>query len=64
MNERVPVTYRDAGVDMDAGEELIDRIQSKDGRNYVTGEMGRRRMPCGTNSYEMSGAAICSVSST
>ena len=27
MNERVPVTYRDAGVDMDAGEELIDRIK-------------------------------------
>jgi phosphoribosylformylglycinamidine cyclo-ligase len=27
MNERVPVTYRDAGVDIDAGEALIDRIK-------------------------------------
>jgi phosphoribosylformylglycinamidine cyclo-ligase len=27
MNERVPVTYRDAGVDIDAGEHLIDRIK-------------------------------------
>jgi len=27
MNERAPVTYRDAGVDIDAGEELIDRIK-------------------------------------
>jgi len=27
MNERVPATYRDAGVDIDAGEELIDRIK-------------------------------------
>jgi phosphoribosylformylglycinamidine cyclo-ligase len=27
MNERVPVTYRDAGVDIDAGEDLIERIK-------------------------------------
>jgi phosphoribosylformylglycinamidine cyclo-ligase len=27
MNERVPATYRDAGVDIDAGEELVDRIK-------------------------------------
>jgi phosphoribosylformylglycinamidine cyclo-ligase len=27
MNERAPVTYRDAGVDIDAGEALIDRIK-------------------------------------
>jgi phosphoribosylformylglycinamidine cyclo-ligase len=27
MNQRVPATYRDAGVDIDAGEELIDRIK-------------------------------------
>ena len=27
MNERVPVTYRDAGVDIDVGEDLIDRIK-------------------------------------
>jgi len=27
MIERAPVTYRDAGVDMDAGEELVERIK-------------------------------------
>jgi phosphoribosylformylglycinamidine cyclo-ligase len=27
MTERAPVTYRDAGVDMDAGEELVERIK-------------------------------------
>jgi phosphoribosylformylglycinamidine cyclo-ligase len=27
MNQRVPATYRDAGVDIDAGEELIERIK-------------------------------------
>ncbi len=27
MTERAPVTYRDAGVDIDAGEELIERIK-------------------------------------
>ena len=26
MTERAPVTYRDAGVDIDAGEELVSRI--------------------------------------
>ena len=26
MTERTPVTYRDAGVDIDAGDELVDRI--------------------------------------
>ena len=27
MNERAPVTYRDAGVDIDAGEDLVERIK-------------------------------------
>src|SRR5579862_9809955 len=27
MTERAPVTYREAGVDIDAGEELIERIK-------------------------------------
>ena len=27
MTERAPVTYRDAGVDIDAGEELVERIK-------------------------------------
>lgn len=27
MNKRAPVTYREAGVDIDAGEELVDRIK-------------------------------------
>jgi phosphoribosylformylglycinamidine cyclo-ligase len=27
MNERMPVTYREAGVDIDAGESLIERIK-------------------------------------
>jgi phosphoribosylformylglycinamidine cyclo-ligase len=27
MTERVPVTYREAGVDIDAGEELVERIK-------------------------------------
>src|SRR5450432_3438162 len=29
MTERAPVTYRDAGVDIDAGEALVDRIKGK-----------------------------------
>src|ERR1700736_2593827 len=27
MTERAPLTYRDAGVDIDAGEELVERIK-------------------------------------
>ena len=27
MTERTPVTYREAGVDIDAGEELVERIK-------------------------------------
>jgi phosphoribosylformylglycinamidine cyclo-ligase len=29
MTERAPVTYRDAGVDIDAGDELVERIKPK-----------------------------------
>ena len=29
MNERAQVTYRDAGVDIDAGEELVERIKPR-----------------------------------
>ncbi|MGO8828366.1 MAG: phosphoribosylformylglycinamidine cyclo-ligase [Steroidobacteraceae bacterium] len=29
MKQRAPVTYRDAGVDIDAGEELVERIKPK-----------------------------------
>jgi phosphoribosylformylglycinamidine cyclo-ligase len=33
MTERVPLTYREAGVDIDAGEELIERIKTRVGRS-------------------------------
>src|SRR6202050_471127 len=29
MTERTPVTYREAGVDIDAGEELVGRIKPR-----------------------------------
>jgi phosphoribosylformylglycinamidine cyclo-ligase len=29
MNERTPATYRDAGVDIDAGDELVERIKPR-----------------------------------
>src|SRR6202035_4974742 len=29
MTERAPVTYRDAGVDIDAGDELVERIKPR-----------------------------------
>jgi phosphoribosylformylglycinamidine cyclo-ligase len=29
MTERVPITYRDAGVDIDAGDELVERIKPR-----------------------------------
>jgi phosphoribosylformylglycinamidine cyclo-ligase len=29
MTERAPVTYRDAGVDIDAGDELVERIKAR-----------------------------------
>ena len=33
MTERAPVTYRDAGVDIDAGEDLVERIKPGVGRS-------------------------------
>src|SRR5258705_6708844 len=36
MTERAPVTYREAGVDIDAGEELVERIKP-----HVPRSMGR-----------------------
>src|SRR5271166_1507450 len=29
MTERAPITYRDAGVDIDAGDELVERIKPR-----------------------------------
>ena len=29
MTERAPITYREAGVDIDAGDELVERIKPK-----------------------------------
>src|SRR6202171_1476326 len=43
MTERAPVTYRDAGVDMDAGEELVERIKphvKRSMRREVLGGIG------------------------
>jgi phosphoribosylformylglycinamidine cyclo-ligase len=43
MTERAPVTYRDAGVDMDAGEELVERIKAgvrRSMRREVLGGIG------------------------
>ena len=33
MTERAPLTYREAGVDIDAGEELVERIKPRVGRS-------------------------------
>jgi phosphoribosylformylglycinamidine cyclo-ligase len=43
MTERVPVTYREAGVDIDAGEELVERIKphvKRSMRREVLGGLG------------------------
>ena len=43
MTERAPVTYRDAGVDIDAGEELVERIKPavrRSMRREVLGGLG------------------------
>ena len=43
MTERVPVTYREAGVDIDAGEELVERIKPhvrRSMRREVLGGLG------------------------
>jgi phosphoribosylformylglycinamidine cyclo-ligase len=34
MTERPPLTYRDAGVDIDAGEELVERIKPRVARTH------------------------------
>src|SRR5258706_11392049 len=43
MTERSPVTYREAGVDIDAGEELVERIKphvKRSMRREVLGGIG------------------------
>jgi phosphoribosylformylglycinamidine cyclo-ligase len=43
MTERAPVTYREAGVDIDAGEELVERIKphvKRSMRSEVLGGLG------------------------
>src|SRR6202021_1137175 len=43
MTERAPVTYREAGVDIDAGEELVERIKphvKRSMRREVLGGLG------------------------
>src|SRR5882762_6201395 len=43
MNEKAPITYRDAGVDIDAGEELVERIKpavKRSMRREVLGGIG------------------------
>jgi len=43
MTERAPVTYREAGVDIDAGEELVERIKphvKRSMRREVLGGIG------------------------
>jgi phosphoribosylformylglycinamidine cyclo-ligase len=43
MTERAPVTYREAGVDIDAGEDLVERIKphvSRSMRREVLGGLG------------------------
>jgi phosphoribosylformylglycinamidine cyclo-ligase len=40
MTERAPVTYREAGVDMDAGEELVERIKPRVKRSMRSEVLG------------------------
>src|ERR1700683_5146374 len=43
MNERAPLSYREAGVDIDAGEELVERIKphvKRSMRREVLGGLG------------------------
>ena len=40
MTERAPVTYREAGVDIDAGEELVERIKPHVRRSMRRGVLG------------------------
>ena len=43
MTERPSLTYRDAGVDIDAGEELVERIKPRVARTHAAGGAGRHR---------------------
>ncbi len=43
MTERAPVTYREAGVDIDAGEELVERIKPHVRRSMRPRSAGRHR---------------------
>ena len=43
MTERAPVTYRDAGVDIDAGDELVERIKPRVKRSMRPEVLGRHR---------------------
>ena len=40
MTERAPVTYREAGVDIDAGEELVERIKPRVKRSMRSEVLG------------------------
>ena len=40
MTERTPVTYREAGVDIDAGDELVERIKPRVQRSMRPGVLG------------------------
>ena len=40
MTERAPVTYREAGVDIDAGDELVERIKPRVQRSMRPGVLG------------------------
>jgi phosphoribosylformylglycinamidine cyclo-ligase len=40
MTERAPVTYRDAGVDIDAGDELVERIKPRVKRSLRSEVLG------------------------
>ncbi|HEY6620301.1 MAG TPA: phosphoribosylformylglycinamidine cyclo-ligase [Steroidobacteraceae bacterium] len=40
MTERAPVTYRDAGVDIDAGDELVERIKPRVKRSMRSEVLG------------------------
>ena len=43
MTERAPVTYREAGVDIDAGDALVERIKPLCKRTHAPRSAGRHR---------------------